>query len=90
MADLRWGEARILRAVDDTVPAAASGLRATMRSIVRTGMPYSFDAYQLVLSDNDGRLPWDDGYDERLRPLQPALYLPLEDEASPLAEDAAV
>jgi hypothetical protein len=34
------------------------------------------DAFQLVLSDAAGRLPWEDGYDERLRALQPALYEP--------------
>lgn len=63
---------------------------ANIRSIARTGMPHGFDAYQLVLSDNEGRLPWDEDYDERLRPLQPALYLPLDDEGSPLADDAIV
>ena len=43
------------------------------------------DAFQLVLPDNDGHLPWEEGYDERLRPLQPALYLPAR-----VAADAAV
>lgn len=33
-----------------------------------------FVAYQLVLSDPDGRLPWERGYDERLRSRQPALW----------------
>jgi hypothetical protein len=88
------GEERpcVWRKVDQTQIESEAGwfTLATIRSIARTGMPYSFEAYQLVLSDNEGRLPWDDGYDERLRPLQPALYLPLEDEASPLAADAAV
>jgi hypothetical protein len=35
-----------------------------------------FEAYQLVLSDGEQRLPWEPGYDERLRPRQPALYEP--------------
>ena len=35
-----------------------------------------FEAYQLVLSDGEHRLPWEPGYDERLRPRQPALYEP--------------
>jgi hypothetical protein len=35
-----------------------------------------FEAYQLVLSDGEQRLPWEAGYDERLRPQQPALYEP--------------
>jgi hypothetical protein len=34
-------------------------------------------AFQLVLSDGEGQLPWEPGYDERLRPLQRELYLPL-------------
>ncbi len=33
-------------------------------------------AYQLVVSDGDGHLPWDPQYDERLRPRQRELYLP--------------
>ena len=51
----------------------------------RTGLGFGLEAFQLVLSDNEGRLPWEDDYDERLRPLQPALYLPREEELSPLA-----
>lgn len=35
-----------------------------------------FEAYQLVLGDADGRLPWEVGYDEHLRPRQRALYEP--------------
>jgi hypothetical protein len=35
-------------------------------------------AFQLVISDPAGRLPWDSRYDERLRPLQRELYLPLD------------
>jgi hypothetical protein len=34
------------------------------------------EVFQLVLPDGEGILPWQSGYDERLRPLQPALYLP--------------
>lgn len=37
-----------------------------------------FEAFQLVLSDAQARLPWDAGYDERLRPRQRALWKPLE------------
>jgi hypothetical protein len=40
------------------------------------------DAYQLVLCDGDGRAPWEEGYDERLRRLQPALWEPAHAEAS--------
>lgn len=35
-----------------------------------------FEAYQLVLSDAEGHLPWEAGYDERLRPRQPPLWEP--------------
>lgn len=63
---------------------------ACVRSFKRHGMPFGFEAFQLVLSDNEGRLPWETGYDERLRPLQPALYLPLEAEATTLAGNPAV
>lgn len=37
------------------------------------------DVFQLVCADPDGRLPWEGGYDESLRPRQPALYLSAED-----------
>lgn len=38
--------------------------------------PAALQAFQLVLSDELGRAPWQPGYDERLRPLQRELYLP--------------
>ena len=37
-----------------------------------------FSAFQLVLSDPEGRLPWEPQYDARQRPLQRELYLPLD------------
>lgn len=53
----------------------------------RTGRAFGLEAFQLVLADQQRRLPWDDGYDERLRPLQPALWLPAGDAAgSPAAQ----
>jgi len=48
---------------------------ACMRRLMRSGFAYGLEAYQLVLSDSEGKLPWEAGYDERLRPLQRALYL---------------
>ena len=42
----------------------------------RTGFRHGLEAYQFVLSDAEGFLPWEAGYDERLRRLQPALYEP--------------
>jgi hypothetical protein len=49
-----------------------------------TGKPFGLEAFQYVLPDQDGRMPWDAGYDESLRPLQPALYLPRQDGAARL------
>jgi hypothetical protein len=43
--------------------------------------PGALQAFQLVLSDEGGRLPWETGYDERLRPRQRALYLAAEEAA---------
>jgi hypothetical protein len=40
-------------------------------------------AFQLVVADPNGRSPWEPEYDERLRPLQRELYLPVEIAASP-------
>lgn len=45
----------------------------------------TFEAFQLVLSYQQGRLPWETGYDQRLRERQPWLWEPLE-----LAAPAAV
>ncbi len=49
---------------------------ALMRRAARTGEMRGLQAFQLVLSDENGRLPWEEGYDERIRFRQPALYLP--------------
>jgi hypothetical protein len=46
-----------------------------MRRLAKTRRRYGLEAFQFVLSDH-GALPWDAGYDERLRPLQPALWEP--------------
>lgn len=58
---------------------------AVRRRAQRTGFNFGLEAFQLVLSDEQGRLPWQDGYDERLRPLQPELYLSLDVGGSQLA-----
>jgi len=49
---------------------------ASARRQVRTGRRFGLEGFQLVLCDEKGLMPWDDGYDERLRPRQPALWLP--------------
>jgi uncharacterized protein DUF4262 len=56
---------------------------ACIRRFDRTGRRVGLEAYQFVLSDSAGLLPWEAGYDERLRPRQPALY------AAPRPEGAA-
>lgn len=50
---------------------------AEMRRALHTGQMSGLEVFQLVLSDREGRLPWEPGYDEALRAFQPALYLPL-------------
>jgi hypothetical protein len=40
-------------------------------------------AFQLVISDHNGHLPWEPQYDESLRPRQRELYLPLDEAAAP-------
>jgi len=35
-------------------------------------------------------MPWEPGYDERLRPLQPALYRPPDAAVTPVAADGAL
>lgn len=51
---------------------------ACLRLQARGANPRDLEAYQLVLSDADDRLPWEDGYEERLRDRQQMLYLPRE------------
>lgn len=60
-------------------PAGWFTLAVVRRALHRSQM-FGLEVFQLVLSDGDGRLPWEPGYDERLRALQPALYLPLTDD----------
>jgi hypothetical protein len=44
-----------------------------------TGRRAELEAFQLVVADDNARLPWEPGYNERLRMKQPALYLPAQD-----------
>jgi hypothetical protein len=53
--------------------------------IILGGGGQEFEAYQLVVGDAEGNLPWEPGYDERLRARQRALWEPAE-----LAPAAAV
>ncbi|WP_397404276.1 DUF4262 domain-containing protein [Phenylobacterium sp.] len=52
---------------------------AQQRRFARTGQFSGLEAFQLVLPDPEGHYPWEPGYDEHLRPRQPALYLPEND-----------
>lgn len=54
---------------------------ACIRRHRRAGKRYGLEAYQLVLPDPQGVLPWEPGYEEDLRPRQPALYEPPATEA---------
>ncbi len=47
---------------------------ALMRHALVSGEMDGVEVFQLVLSDEDGHLPWDAEYDERLRERQPALW----------------
>jgi hypothetical protein len=49
---------------------------AQVRHAAQTGFLGEFEAFQLVLSNRDRLLPWDDGYPDSLRAAQPELYLP--------------
>jgi uncharacterized protein DUF4262 len=68
-----WRKVHPSRFVDDEEPWLGIAL---VFDNISNRQPGDFEAYQLVLSDADGRLPWDAGYDERLRPRQRALYEP--------------
>jgi hypothetical protein len=75
-----WRRVHPSRLEDDEEPWL--GLSRTFDLV--NGLAGDFEAFQLVLSDHEGRLPWEPGYDERLRAKQRELYLPR------LAEAAAV
>lgn len=49
---------------------------ACFRRHAVSGKRYGLEAFQMVLGDPQGVLPWEPGYDESLRSLQPALYQP--------------
>jgi hypothetical protein len=46
----------------------------------KTGNLQGFRAFQIVLPDREGRLPWEPGHDEDARRLQPQLYDPPPDQ----------
>jgi hypothetical protein len=68
-----WRKVRPDRFIEDEQPWL--GIAVSFDAIFNR-QSGDFEAYQLVLSDGEHRLPWDEGYDERLRPRQRALYEP--------------
>jgi hypothetical protein len=73
---LIWREVHPSRLYDNDPENPWLGLAETFAAILAPGR-VEFSAFQLVISDPDGHMPWDPQYDERLRPLQRELYLPL-------------
>jgi hypothetical protein len=63
---------------------------AVWRRAERIGRRGGLEAFQYVLSDNNGTLPWEAGYNEELRPLQPALWLPADTPMPALAVEPAL
>lgn len=73
-----WDARFVWRKVDPSQVESADGwftLAAMRRCLVKEEAP----VFQLVLADENQRLPWEPGYNEALRVRQPALYLPLTD-----------
>lgn len=52
---------------------------AVARRLVAKREMFGLEAFQLVLADENGVLPWEAGYNEDIRFRQPALYLPATD-----------
>lgn len=52
---------------------------AALERRVRRGATQPLRVFQLVFRDEAQKFPWADGYNERLRTKQPALYLPAKD-----------
>ena len=75
---LVWREVHESRLYDQDSENPWLGLAETFAAILAPEMG-PITAFQLVLSDTDGHMPWEPEYDERLRPLQRELYLPADD-----------
>lgn len=70
----------VWREVHATQIESADGwFAAALERRQRKGGTDTFRAFQLVVRDGAEKFPWDDGYDERLRMKQPALYLAAQD-----------
>jgi hypothetical protein len=80
---MAWRKVHPSRFVDD--PENPWLALAVDFGLILGGASRELEAYQLVVGDADGHLPWEADYDERLRPRQRALWEPVE-----LAPAAAV
>ena len=70
----------VWREVHPTQVEAPDGwFAAALERRQRRGATDGFRAFQLVVADPSRKLPWDEGYDERLRLKQPALYMAAQD-----------
>jgi len=79
----------VWREVHPTQLNSADGwFAAAQERLERRGAADALRAFQLVVRDGGEKFPWDEGYDERLRPKQPALYQPAADYGeAPLTPD---
>ncbi len=80
---MTWRKVHPTRFVDD--PEQPWLGLAVDFGLILGGASREFEAYQLVVSDPGGKLPWEPGYDETIRSRQRALWEPTE-----LAPAAAV
>jgi len=71
-----WREVHPSRLYDNDPEQPWLGLAENL-AVILAPEKGPFTAFQLVLPDHDGNMPWEPGYDERLRPLQRELYLPI-------------
>ena len=74
------GKCIVRKVHPDRISGAGWFSLALHRRRIVKGDYFGLEAYQLVLPDKSGRLPWDAGYDESIRKWQPALWEPLDSE----------
>jgi hypothetical protein len=76
-APLVWREVHVSRLYDNDPEQPWLGVAEDFAAILAPEKG-PITAFQLVLSDPAGHRPWDEGYDETLRPRQRALWEPLQ------------
>ncbi|MBS0360083.1 MAG: DUF4262 domain-containing protein [Proteobacteria bacterium] len=75
---LIWREVHATRLYDGDPENPWLGLAEDFAMILAPGKG-PITAFQLVITDANGHVPWEPQYDESLRPLQRELYLPVGD-----------